>query len=216
MGQAPVAQRIEHRPPEPGACIRYDHLIRILDGEEDYLLPTRCQLVLLPPGYSRSSLILGERLLYEGNCLSPGSVVIKKEALMEIGGFDVREEYLGCDDYDLWIRLARMGARFHFINDVLGEFRITGFNDSISDPYHSMRMSSMVKKNIMLFEGQSSLSPRGRGRMAMLYFFVVRTLLKSGKLKEALPYVKRLLQCGLAGITRIGGEVGSRILKAFT
>lgn len=153
------------------------------------------------------------RLLYEGNCLSPGGVVIKKEVLVEIGGFDVREEYLGCDDYDLWIRLARNGSRFHFINDVLGEFRVTGLNNSISDPYHSVRLSSMVKKNILFFEGQPHLSPRGRGRMAMLYLLVIRTLLKFGKWNEVLPYIKKLLQCGVAGVTRIGGEIGSRILR---
>ena len=57
---------VRARPLSNNLIMRYNHLIHLLDDAADYLLPTRCQLVLLPPGYSRSSLILGERLLYEG------------------------------------------------------------------------------------------------------------------------------------------------------
>ena len=45
---------------------RYEHLIDALEREEDYLMPSRCQLVILPPGYVRSVMMLGDRILYEG------------------------------------------------------------------------------------------------------------------------------------------------------
>jgi hypothetical protein len=45
---------------------RYEHLIDALEREEEYLAPSRCHLVMLPPGYSRSVFILGDRILYEG------------------------------------------------------------------------------------------------------------------------------------------------------
>lgn len=45
---------------------RYERLLAIIEEPDEYLSPERCQLVILPPGYTRSSLILGNRLLYEG------------------------------------------------------------------------------------------------------------------------------------------------------
>jgi len=152
-----------------------------------------------------------ERLLYERNCLSPGAVVIRTEILRRVGGFDVREAYLGCDDYDLWIRLARTSAMFHFITDVLAEFRITGFNGSISDPYHAIRMSGMVENNILQFENSLVLSPRGRARMAVVYVFVARTFLRFNKWREAFQYLRKALSCGMPGLRRLAREVTTRV-----
>ncbi len=148
-----------------------------------------------------------ERLLYEGNCLGPGSVVIKKEALADIGSFDARQEYLGCDDYDLWIRLAAKGEVFRFIGEALAEFRITGLNYSAIDPYHSVRVAEMVRDNIVKYEGKNSISVRGRGRLGLLYFQAARTLHRSGRFKDALLYYSKTLNCGHNGIGRILKEV---------
>lgn len=148
-----------------------------------------------------------QRLLYEGNCLGPGSVVIRKEALLEAGGFDARQEYLGCDDYDLWIRFAAKGKVFHFIDDALAEFRITGLNYSVVDPYHPARVAEMVRSNIAIYEGKSRISGRGRGRLGPLYFQAARTLHRSGRLKDALLYYSKTLNCGYSGIGRIFKEI---------
>lgn len=157
-----------------------------------------------------------ERLLYDRNYLSPGAVVISKDALSAVGGFDTREEYLGCDDYDLWIRLARAGGVFLFIDDVLAEFRITGFNGSISDPRHCIRVAAMMRSHLVAYEGGEPLSSRGRARMAMLYFFVVRTLVKFGRWPEAWVHLVKLLQCGSTGLRRISREIIWRMIGGVT
>lgn len=154
-----------------------------------------------------------ERLLYEGNLLGPGGMVIKKDALVRAGGFNVQDEYLGCDDYELWIRLARDRSVFHFIDDVLAEFRVTGSNGCLADPYHSVRLAAMIKRHIMLFEGQSSLSPRGKGRVALLSMLAVRRLLRSGKWGDATPFIGQLARCGVSGLRRIGRELGSQLKR---
>jgi glycosyltransferase involved in cell wall biosynthesis len=55
------------------------------------------------------------------NCLplcivSPSSVLLKAEMLNEVGGFD--ESMPVCEDYDLWLRIARCFP-FHFIEEKL-------------------------------------------------------------------------------------------------
>jgi glycosyltransferase involved in cell wall biosynthesis len=45
------------------------------------------------------------RLLLENNCVATSSVMVRRDALLEVGFFD--ESMRGYEDYDLWLRLAR-------------------------------------------------------------------------------------------------------------
>ena len=62
------------------------------------------------------------RLLFGGNCLSGSATTVRTEALREAGCFREGPEFFEIEDYDLWLRLARMGKGFAFIEDPLGEF----------------------------------------------------------------------------------------------
>ena len=62
------------------------------------------------------------RLLFGGNCLSSSATVAKTEALREVGGCREEPDYFEVEDYDLWMRLARAGKRFAFLDEPLGEF----------------------------------------------------------------------------------------------
>jgi len=62
------------------------------------------------------------RLLFGGNCLSGSATTVKTEALREVRGCREEREYFEIEDYDLWMRLARAGKRFAFIEEPLGEF----------------------------------------------------------------------------------------------
>jgi glycosyltransferase involved in cell wall biosynthesis len=48
--------------------------------------------------------------------------VMRKSLVVEVGGFDPAIPY--CEDWDLWQRMARMGAKFAAIRDVLGFYRM--------------------------------------------------------------------------------------------
>lgn len=143
-----------------------------------------------------------ERLMYERNFLGPGSVLIKKEIISKVGGFKTRSDYSGCEDYDLWIRLAKEGYMFHFIELPLAEFRVTGFNES-NDPFHPVRVAGMIKNHIQEFEGDEVVSARGKMRMASLYFYAARVLTRAGENKEASIYYRKILDCGLPGLRKI-------------
>ena len=45
--------------------------------------------------------------LMHGNVLILASVVVRRRALAEVGGFDERLPVYGCEDWDLWLRVAR-------------------------------------------------------------------------------------------------------------
>lgn len=63
-----------------------------------------------------------------GNPIPNSSVVVRKQALLDIGGFC--ESPPTIEDFDAWLRLACVGGRFRFVNKVLGTYWVGG--DGIS------------------------------------------------------------------------------------
>lgn len=144
-----------------------------------------------------------ERLLYEGNFLSLGGMTVKTDIIRQIGGFDLRKEYYGCEDYDLCIRLAYLRKPFLFIDSILDEFRITGFNESLRDPYHPVRVAGLVRDHLIQYEGSSKLSSRGRERLALAHFQAGRSLHRARKVSDALKQYWLAMQCGYPGVKGI-------------
>lgn len=112
-----------------------------------------------------------ERLLYEGNCLSSCGSTIKSGVLRELNGFDLRKEFSGAADYELWIRMAGMGMKFYFIDEPLGSFSLTGQNYSVRDAAFGLKVASIVKWHILEREKKRlwGISKRGMRRLLKLY-----------------------------------------------
>jgi glycosyltransferase involved in cell wall biosynthesis len=61
------------------------------------------------------------RLLLGSNFLATTSVTVRRSCVAAAGGFDCNPDFEICEDYDLWIRLARAGAKFAYIPATLAE-----------------------------------------------------------------------------------------------
>lgn len=57
------------------------------------------------------------------NPLAHPTVMFRKRVVVEAGGYSARPDCV-CDDYDLWSRLARAGARFHNLDEALVRYRL--------------------------------------------------------------------------------------------
>ena len=64
-----------------------------------------------------------KKLLFRGNCISTSATIVRTSTLKEVGGFSENPEFVTAEDYELWIKLAKVTARFFFIHEILGEFR---------------------------------------------------------------------------------------------
>ncbi len=88
-------------------------------------------------------------LLLEGNKLSPSATVIRREFLTSHGlGFGEAPEFTTVEDYDLWLNLARSGARFKFIKEILGEYVIHSANNSASVERHWKNRESLLRNHV--------------------------------------------------------------------
>lgn len=53
-------------------------------------------------------------------------VLIRKKAFIEVGGFDEFLSKKGLEDWELWIHLFSKEYHFHYIQEVLFDYRVTG------------------------------------------------------------------------------------------
>lgn len=59
--------------------------------------------------------------LAEGNFIPALSTLIRRDALIAVGGYDERLSY---EDYDMWLRLAGAGYGFHFLPGTPARYRL--------------------------------------------------------------------------------------------
>lgn len=84
----------------------------VLDGENEVLLKET------PPIDCKN---MFARLL-NGNCVASCGVLVKKQAILAVGGYD--ESLTSCIDWDMWLRLAHQGYRFYCLDEFLGIVRM--------------------------------------------------------------------------------------------
>ncbi len=88
-------------------------------------------------GRSKRSVIYGPEkkaryrsLLFNGNCISTSATVVRKDTLDKVYNFCESPDMVTAEDYDLWLKLSRSGAKIAFIKKILGEYRIHNANHS--------------------------------------------------------------------------------------
>ena len=82
--------------------------------------------------------------LFRQTSFLPSSVLIRKSALMAVGGFDTRCAYV--EDWDLWLRLLHWGAKFVDCQEPLVHYRI--------------HLDSMTSNSISTLEGAEDVYRR--------------------------------------------------------
>lgn len=131
-------------------------------------------------------------LLFNGNCISTSATVVRKPALVEVGCFSEDAQFVTAEDYELWLKLAQAGFRFAFIDEVLGEYRLHGGNQSKAVLRNMQAELAVVEKH---FAGMESLALTDRlwirRRRAMAYYGAARGMQADGEHAQALRWLAR-------------------------
>jgi glycosyltransferase involved in cell wall biosynthesis len=76
-----------------------------------------------------------------GNCVGMhGTVLYRRDVLRRVGGFDA--SYRACEDYELYLQLARLGPIPNSPGEVLAEYRLHGANMSLD---HGMMLKTVLR-----------------------------------------------------------------------
>ncbi len=128
-----------------------------------------------------------EHLLFGGNALSPSAVVVKKSKLLEAGLFREEPEFNTVEDYDLWMRLAKI-TRMRFLNEVLGEYQLVERGASNKIVYHNTNLEHLL---IDHFKNFPDSDPRKRRRLGAMCRSAARQLMEQGDFEAAGTYARR-------------------------
>lgn len=126
-------------------------------------------------------------LLVEGNRLSPSAAMVRRDFLVRHSlAFDESQDYATVEDYDFWLNLARCGARFKFIHQVLGEYVIHETNSSIRLSRHWKNCETLLHDHVFNIQKFHS-SPDRLWKLVFprLLFVQVKLLVATGQLGAA-------------------------------
>ena len=98
-----------------------------------------------------------KNLLFKGNCLSTSAVVVRRDLLKGVGGFSEDKNFVTAEDYDLWLKISAFGAKFGFINDVLGFYRLHQNSASRAIFKHRRAELCVVNKHIGLIKKKTRI-----------------------------------------------------------
>ncbi len=74
--------------------------------------------------------------------LIPGqAAIVRRSTLRDVGLYD--ESLVRLEDYDMWLRIARAGYRFYFVDEVLGIYRLRP-DSLVRDPFSVWSMRARV------------------------------------------------------------------------
>ena len=136
-------------------------------------------------------------LLLLENRIPVPSVLLKKEIFNTAGPFEESLPYHGCEDYDLWLKLAAQGALFYGMPAKLVRYRRHSMAMTHKESKVLKPMLRVVRRHIdkgNLNEDQKRFRLRG------LYRNLIGALLAEGELAEAREYLKEFSNWDKSGI----------------
>ena len=128
-------------------------------------------------------------LLLDQNRISTSATVVRRSCLEQAGLFDESTEFITAEDYEMWMKLARLGCKFVFLSDVLGEYRRHEGNASGSILRHLAAERAVVQKHLALDDSISRW--QRRARLAKCLYTAGRGFQSGGKRLEAASMLVR-------------------------
>jgi teichuronic acid biosynthesis glycosyltransferase TuaG len=129
------------------------------------------------------------RLLLTSNPIPVLTVLMRRDILNRAGLFEEDALYRGCEDYDLWFKLAALGAVFYGFEGKLARYR-----------FHAAAMSRKIDKmygaEIAVLKrhqpGPGSDFEELRERIKDTYRLIISSLIEANRISEARRYLKEL------------------------
>jgi glycosyltransferase involved in cell wall biosynthesis len=81
-------------------------------------------------------------LLINGNTIATSSVVVRKDLLLRIGGMREDSQLVGVEDYNTWLRIAKITDGFKLIDRYLGNYRIHSQNISMDNKFQTISFAT--------------------------------------------------------------------------
>lgn len=99
-----------------------------------------------------------EDLLFNGNKLSTSATVVRCKLALSIDGFSENLDFNSAEDYDFWLRLAKVGAKFGHLPEFLGEYHRVNGSLTSNIEYNSYNHLNVIKYHLDLLYQEGKYS----------------------------------------------------------
>lgn len=124
--------------------------------------------------------------LVQKNQIPVLTVLLKRTALERVGLFEEAEAFHGCEDYDLWLRLAKANCVFYGMQAVLARYRRHETAMTARRSNELIPTLTVVRRHLQ----HSSLSEfENQKRIASLYRELIAALVEEGNISEAKQFL---------------------------
>lgn len=103
------------------------------------------------------------QMVRSGNPIPTSACIVRRQSLIDVGGFDESSDLASVEDFDAWLRLCTAGARLKFIPTELGAYWI-------GDDQISTFNEKQMKKQENLFKKQLAILPQRYKKIAQSNF----------------------------------------------
>jgi glycosyltransferase involved in cell wall biosynthesis len=121
---------------EQGFDLVYHDLFVVKKNNQKFFFKKSRSRKLKPPIFND--------LLNYGNGIFNSSVIVKKEKLDAVKGLSENPDLIASEDYDLWLRIAKVSDKFKWIPKTLGYYWMGGGN--ISSKHQSFKNYTALEK----------------------------------------------------------------------
>ena len=121
-----------------------------------------------------------------GNPLATSGTTVKRELMLEIGGFDESRELASVEDFDAWLRLTTKGARLHYLSEPLGTYWVGSDQISTFNARQFERQRHLFRRQLTL------LPERYRARARSNFAYLLGSYALALGLPDAQSYFREL------------------------
>jgi glycosyltransferase involved in cell wall biosynthesis len=166
--------------------------------------PDRSDFFAIVPGTSDGKAML--HLLYQYNRIATLSAVVRREVVEQAGLFDESRRFQNCEDYELWLRLARAGSSFCGMPDKLMRYRR-------HEASATHRESKMLKPMIEVVKKHSDAVDRktAQRRIRVLYRELITSLISENDLVGARAAMREFASWDRAGVVTLCQRIVLRL-----
>lgn len=94
-----------------------------------------------------------QHMIRFGNPLATSGTVVRRQSLMDVGGFCEAPEIASVEDFDAWMQLACRGAKFRFVSEVLGAYWVGTDNISAFNARQYARQEAFFTRQLSSLSG---------------------------------------------------------------
>ncbi|MDD4975462.1 MAG: glycosyltransferase family A protein [Bacteriovorax sp.] len=127
-------------------------------------------------------------LLFRGNCISTSSVLMKKNCIDHVGGFNEDSQMITAEDYDLWLRIAKKNYRFTHVDEILGGHLQHSSNSSSFVEKHHKAIVNVLEKYLQEFPNNFKTSVNKRIRYANLFYETGRNATRQKQFSDSMSF----------------------------